>query len=160
MKTLVMFLLICAVMVLNNAADEDHILKRSISCPHGWSGYRGRCFLYISTPMTWGNAEQTCLSRGGNLASVHSFSEQNFIQSLILSLTHSYPLTWLGGSDAEQEGTWFWSDGTHFDFNYWDKGQPDNYLHAHCLLMNYGGNKKFDDQPCSRTRPFVCAMKP
>ncbi|XP_033466303.2 type-2 ice-structuring protein-like [Epinephelus lanceolatus] len=153
-------LFVCAMMALTRAAEKSPIMKRSTSCPSGWTGYNGRCFSYIPTVMTWANAERHCQNLGGNLASVHSFNEQHAIQSMILQQAHAYPLTWLGGSDAAQEGTWFWSDGKPFRFNYWDKGQPDNYASAHCLVMNSGDLKKFDDQPCHYTKPFVCAMKP
>ncbi|XP_041634971.1 ladderlectin-like [Cheilinus undulatus] len=156
MKTLAMFLLICAVMALTNAAGENHINRRSTSCPSGWSEYKGRCFLFISTKETWADAEKDCLNRGGHLASVHRSSEHNFIRTYILGIAHSSPLTWLGGS--EQEGTWFWSDGTSFDFTYWAKGQPDDS--GSCLVMNYRDDRKFDDERCSNKKPFVCAMKP
>ncbi|XP_042368393.1 galactose-specific lectin nattectin-like [Plectropomus leopardus] len=169
-------LLLCAMVALTGAAavpepgpvedtelvvqeGEHHIVERATSCPGGWESYNGRCFHYVPTPMSWANAEKYCLNFGGNLASVHDFNEQHVIQSMILRLTHSYPHTWLGGYDATQEGTWFWSDGTPFRFNYWDQGQPDNYGTSHCLIMNFGGPKKFDDQRCYESKPFVCAKK-
>ncbi|XP_074479970.1 ladderlectin-like isoform X2 [Sebastes fasciatus] len=177
MKMLTVSLLVCAMMALTRAAAvqeaepgektgphipevKSHMVKWSSSCSSGWTGFRGRCFLYVPTPMTWANAERHCQYHGGNLASVQSFNEQHLIQSVILSVTHDYPLAWLGGSDAQQEGTWFWSDGKPFRFNYWNRGQPDNLKNQDYLLMNFGDQKKFDDQPCSRLKPFVCATKP
>uniref|UniRef100_A0A3Q1IKI0 C-type lectin domain-containing protein n=1 Tax=Anabas testudineus TaxID=64144 RepID=A0A3Q1IKI0_ANATE len=171
MKMLTVSLLVCAMMALTRAAavppaeldtkiqEGNHAIKRAASCPSGWTGYDGRCFLYVPTQMTWADAEKNCLYHGGNLASVHSFDEHHVIQSMILKLTHSYPLTWIGGSDAQQEGTWFWSDGTAFRLQYWAPGQPDNMASAHCLLMNFGDLKKFDDQPCSYRKASVCAKK-
>ena len=53
------------------------------------------CYLFISP-------QRFCLLQGGNLASVHSLSEYYFIQGLIVTLTHGTPLTWIGGSDAQQ----------------------------------------------------------
>ncbi|KAA8582717.1 type-2 ice-structuring protein [Etheostoma spectabile] len=177
MKMLTGSLLVCAMMALTTAAAVPEaeapekagrpleewkrliVVKRSTSCPSGWTGYNGRCFLYVPTPMTWADAEKNCLYHGGNLASVHGFDEHHVIQSMIQRITHMYPLTWLGGSDAQQEGSWFWSDGTPFKFNYWSPRQPDNQANADCLLMNFGDQKKFDDQPCHYHMPFVCAKK-
>ncbi|XP_041821306.1 type-2 ice-structuring protein-like [Chelmon rostratus] len=152
-------LLVCAMMALTGAAVDSHIIKRSTPCPGGWTPYKDRCFTYVSTPMTWAHAERTCQNQGGNLASVHSFEEHHVIQAMILLRTHSYPFTWLGGYDAAQEDIWFWSDGSPFNFEYWDVGQPDDHARAHCLVMNYGEAKKFDDQSCFARRPFVCAKK-
>uniref|UniRef100_A0A8P4KJ53 C-type lectin domain-containing protein n=1 Tax=Dicentrarchus labrax TaxID=13489 RepID=A0A8P4KJ53_DICLA len=154
MKMLTVSLLVCAMMAWTTAAGNS-----PIACPTGWTGYNDRCFIYIPTEMTWADAEKNCQDRGGNLASVHSFEEHQAIQGMILILTQAYPLTWLGGYDAVQEGAWFWSDGTRFQFNFWDEGQPDNRANAHCMLMNFGDQKKYDDQPCSYTKPFVCARK-
>uniref|UniRef100_A0A4W6CCG5 C-type lectin domain-containing protein n=1 Tax=Lates calcarifer TaxID=8187 RepID=A0A4W6CCG5_LATCA len=139
---------------------ESHSMETYTVCPSGWTGFSGRCFLYVPTPLSWANAERNCQNRGGNLASVHSFNEHHVIQSMIWRLTHTYPLTWLGGYDATQEGTWFWSDGTPFRFNFWSPGNPNNYRGGqHCLQMNYGDHKKFDDDFCSYSRPFICARK-
>uniref|UniRef100_A0A671TNX0 Galactose-specific lectin nattectin-like n=1 Tax=Sparus aurata TaxID=8175 RepID=A0A671TNX0_SPAAU len=166
-------LLVCAIMALTGAAADPEgetdlnsgpevtssIAELMPSCPPGWTSYSIRCFLYVPSTMTWANAEKYCQSQGGNLASVHSFDEQHVIQTMIQRQTSGYPLAWLGGCDAAQEGTWFWSDGTPFSYNYWATGQPDNRANANCLLMNFGDEKKFDDQPCNYIKPFVCAKK-
>uniref|UniRef100_A0A8P4KLD0 C-type lectin domain-containing protein n=1 Tax=Dicentrarchus labrax TaxID=13489 RepID=A0A8P4KLD0_DICLA len=153
MKMLTVSLLVCAMMAWTTAAavpeaetGEGTELSiqggnSHVACPTGWTGYNDRCFIYIPTEMTWADAEKNCQDRGGNLASVHSFEEHQAIQGMILILTQAYPLTWLGGYDAAQEGAWFWSDGTRFQFNFWDEGQPDNRANAHCMLMNFGGKQ-------------------
>ncbi|XP_030285708.1 galactose-specific lectin nattectin-like isoform X1 [Sparus aurata] len=145
--------------LLNLFSVTSSIAELMPSCPPGWTSYSIRCFLYVPSTMTWANAEKYCQSQGGNLASVHSFDEQHVIQTMIQRQTSGYPLAWLGGCDAAQEGTWFWSDGTPFSYNYWATGQPDNRANANCLLMNFGDEKKFDDQPCNYIKPFVCAKK-
>ncbi|GLD73436.1 ladderlectin-like isoform X1, partial [Lates japonicus] len=139
--------------------EESESMEPYSFCPSGWTGFDGRCFLYVPTAMTWANAEKHCQGYGGNLASVHSFVEHHEIQGMILRATQGFPATWLGGCDAAQEGTWFWSDGTPFRFSFWASGQPNNYGSSNCLQMNYGAERKFDDERCSYSRPFVCARK-
>ncbi|XP_058481561.1 ladderlectin-like [Solea solea] len=123
----------------------------------GWTNLDRRRFLVVPFPMTWANAERNCQLLGGNLASIHSVTEYRRVQQLILTVTGLFPHTWLGGSDAQQEGTWFWSDGSLFRFNHWCPGQPDNYMSSHCLVMNFGDEKKFDDQLCLNERISVCS---
>ncbi|XP_042566661.1 ladderlectin-like [Clupea harengus] len=115
--------------------DKAPFCSRIPKCPAGWQQYGERCFRFIDTARTWAEAE------GGNLASVHSLSEYNFIQGLIVTLTHGTPLTWIGGSDAQQERLWLWSDGSRFGaFLHWGPGEPNNAGGAeHCLHMNNGG---------------------
>ncbi|KAF3697669.1 Ladderlectin Precursor [Channa argus] len=144
-------------MSLSRVVGDSHLVKEPATCPSGWTDFNGRCFLYVPTEMTWAYAEKNCLSHGGNLASVHSTDEYQVIQIMISNFNDSYPLTWLGGTDAQQEGTWFWSDGSSFKFKYWSQSQPDNRGSAHCMLMNFGDERKFDDQPCSKMKPSVCS---
>ncbi|KAF7643166.1 hypothetical protein LDENG_00244160 [Lucifuga dentata] len=85
---------------------------------------------------------------GENLASVHSAGEYHTVQRVVVSQTNSYPETWLGASDYQEEGTWFWSDGSPFYIGYWCSGEPNNDRGQHCLHMNYGSGKCCDDLWC------------
>ncbi|XP_063049456.1 ladderlectin-like [Engraulis encrasicolus] len=111
------------------------------SCPGGWRRFSGRCYRFTSTARTWAEAERYCLLLGGNLASVHSVAEYHYIQGLIVTHTHGSPFTWLGGTDAQQNGIWFWSDGSRFTFHLWSPGEPNNQNNRNeaCLHMNLGG---------------------
>ncbi|KAK2863330.1 hypothetical protein Q5P01_002863 [Channa striata] len=175
MKILAFWAVLCAMMALTLAAalseskdelgavaeiqEHNHAIKRSPSCPSGWRRNNGQCFVYVPRAMTWAHAERNCQSMGANLASVHKAEEYHWIQRMITDQTHDYPNTWIGASDSEEEGVWFWSDGTPFNFAYWCKGEPNNKRHQHCLQINDGGNKCWDDMQCSKQLPSVCAKK-
>ncbi|XP_070710716.1 type-2 ice-structuring protein-like [Pempheris klunzingeri] len=163
---MVSVLLLCAMMPLIRAAalqdaevKEEHkarIVKRS-TCPSGWVAYSGRCFTYFPRQMSWAKAEKNCQSMGGNLASVHNVQEYHEIQRLIVSITYDYKPTWIGGSDAQEEGVWLWSDGTLFQYKNWCPGEPNNYHSQHCTQMNFGATKCWDDLSCGAHLPSVCA---
>ncbi|XP_038588174.1 type-2 ice-structuring protein-like isoform X2 [Micropterus salmoides] len=159
MKTLILSALLCAVITLTRAAGEHHILERSTSCPSGWTKISGRCFLFVPRTMTWAQAERNCLSLGANLASVRGAEEYHGIKRLVADKTHGNSQTWLGGSDSEEERVWFWSDGTPFTFSYWCRGEPNNDGYQHCLQMNYGGDKCWDDTKCHYHLQSVCVKK-
>uniref|UniRef100_A0A3Q3IJR7 C-type lectin domain-containing protein n=1 Tax=Monopterus albus TaxID=43700 RepID=A0A3Q3IJR7_MONAL len=119
---------------------QSHAVKRSTSCPWGWSRYRGRCFKYVPTPMTWTRAEQNCLSMHANLASVHSSNEYHAIQQLIVGITHAYDITWIGGYKAHGGRSWLWSDGTSMRYFNWCPKEPNNLgLNQRCIQMNFSG---------------------
>uniref|UniRef100_G3Q1V0 C-type lectin domain-containing protein n=1 Tax=Gasterosteus aculeatus aculeatus TaxID=481459 RepID=G3Q1V0_GASAC len=140
MKTLTVTALLCAIMALTGAA-ERHLVKRSL------------------LEMTWGKAEKNCLSLGGHLASVHSVLEYHDIQKAIISSSFHHPTTWIGGSDAQEEKQWFWSDGTRFDYTNWANGEPNSLAgHQHCIQMNFGDAKAWDDGNCLNKRPSICAQ--
>ncbi|MEQ2309149.1 hypothetical protein AMECASPLE_035588 [Ameca splendens] len=145
-------------------SDDDEtakrdLVKRSTVCSHGWTGFNGRCFRYIPTPMSWANAEKRCQSMKGNLASIHDIEEYHEIQRVVMTATHELSVTWVGGSDAQEENQWLWTDGTSFQFKNWCPGEPNNIHQQHCLTINYGGQKCWDDNQCRYKRPFLCAKK-
>ncbi|XP_056154616.1 ladderlectin-like [Lampris incognitus] len=127
-------------------------------CPPGWSGFGSRCFIYINSPRSWPQAEQYCVHFGATLASVHSSNEYYFIQEVVRRRTGEFPRTWIGGIDAVQENLWFWSDGSRFDYQNWLRGEPNNSAGGeHCIEMNFGDPKQWNDSICGGQRGFVCA---
>jgi len=140
--------------------QEDDALLFSGGCPGGWARYNGRCFLYFGAAQPWALAERNCRAHGGNLASVHSHAEESFVKGLIQRATNGSPETWIGGSDAQYEGLWLWSDGSHFSFSNWCRGEPNNHWgKQHCTQMNYGGGKCWDDLSCYDYRTYVCVRR-
>ncbi|XP_041841821.1 ladderlectin-like [Melanotaenia boesemani] len=151
--------LILATMILTSTVAENQLVKRA-SCSHGWAQYNGRCFRYISTPLSWVMAEKNCHLMGANLASVRDFAEYQMIQKVIQAATSKNPETWIGGSDAQQETHWLWSDGTPFVYTNWCCGEPNNSGgKQHCVVMNYSAKSCWDDLYCNFVRPFVCVKK-
>ena len=71
--------------------------------------------------------------------------------------------TFLGASDAEEEGQWKWLDGSAFDFMRWTEGEPNGGSGENCLWMNGTsvGQGGWGDISCSEDNPgglsFVCS---
>ncbi|XP_005814029.1 type-2 ice-structuring protein-like [Xiphophorus maculatus] len=160
MKLLAVFLLVSSVVVQASANPCFGSIQTLVSCPSGWTLINNRCFLYVPTEMTWTNAEKNCLSMGTNLASVHNMNEYRQVQNLISAAGYGSKQAWLGGSDGQQEKTWFWSDGSPMTYTNWCLKQPDNKGgKQNCLQMNYPAAKCWDDVECHIRRPSVCAKK-
>ncbi|XP_072222404.1 galactose-specific lectin nattectin-like [Leuresthes tenuis] len=131
----------------------------SSGCPSGWTQFGSRCFIFYRTAKSWIDAEHFCMSIGGNLASIHSADENIFLSNLVKRVTGAHYHTWVGGSDAVAEKRWLWSDGSHFDYLRWFRGQPDNHKgNEHCLEINYGVTY-WNDGSCTGGRSFICAKK-
>ncbi|XP_059189073.1 galactose-specific lectin nattectin-like [Centropristis striata] len=153
-------LLLCVTSGLLSAAsccEEDKKKDCPASCPDGWTRFGSRCFMFHFTPKTWIEAEKTCLSFSGNLASVHSVEDHTFLKEHIRRVAGANRLTLIGGFDAVKEGVWQWSDGTPFDYTRWSPGQPDNYgNNEHCSHMNWNDNF-WNDLSCTYKASFVCS---
>jgi len=98
--------------------------------------YGGKCYF---TPResngklyhrTWTAAKQICQDRGGYLASIHSFEENQFVKSYIIqyvkSAYNSAYYVWIGATDEHIEGNWVWSDDSDWDYTNWAPREPSN----------------------------------
>ncbi|XP_031150862.1 galactose-specific lectin nattectin-like isoform X1 [Sander lucioperca] len=127
-------------------------------CPPGWTQFGSRCFSFNFKGKSWVDAENFCKSKGGNLASIHSVEEYEFLRTFINQISGENRRTWMGGFDSVKEGEWMWSDGSTFDYKSWAPGQPDNTGGIeHCLEMNY--QDKWNDYLCDKVLPFLCSKK-
>ena len=106
---------------------------------------------------SWSNGQATCAALGANLPSIHSQEENVFVQSL-----HGGEHSWLGLSDTKSEGpegTFVWSDGAPFDFNFWAQHQPkkshkQNCVHTLGFLQDH--LYKWKDVNCTECHRFTC----
>ncbi|CAB1333745.1 unnamed protein product, partial [Coregonus sp. 'balchen'] len=115
------------------AKEKWGLQTRSSSCPPGWHSSGTHCYQYVPILANWPEAEHYCLLLGGNLASVHSRSQYNFLLS-----------NWgQGQPDNSNHGAW--NDNTN--------GRE------HCMEMNYGGDRGQNDAPCRMQLPFMCSRK-
>ncbi|XP_068583700.1 lactose-binding lectin l-2-like [Cebidichthys violaceus] len=138
-------------------SDGHQVKLQDGTCTTTWNGFNGRCYKYVSTDMTWADAEIYCVREGANLVSIHSLEEQNFVKSLI---ENSDQWTWIGLSDIHKERTWMWSDGSSANFVFWHGGEPNNVAgKEHCVHTNFGPEIKWNDEPCSHKLHFVCASR-
>ena len=103
--------------------------------------------MVVSDQLSWKDARTSCLSLGGDLASVGSEEEHNFITTL------SSEGLWLGGTDSAREGTFAWSDGTAWTYQNWHGSQPDNARGVedcvHMYSANPRRNREWNDISCT-----------
>ncbi len=83
--------------------------------------YEVKTFLPGST--TWKAAKSLAESNGGHLAIIDTQEKQNMIAKML----EAYPANrefFIGASDENEEGKWFWLDGTNVVFENWANGEP------------------------------------
>uniref|UniRef100_A0A3B3HPW6 C-type lectin domain-containing protein n=1 Tax=Oryzias latipes TaxID=8090 RepID=A0A3B3HPW6_ORYLA len=126
----------------SSSSDKSHDDSKSSSseedsgCPDDWTRFGQQCFIFINSPKTWAEAEAYCQFDGSNLASIHSYEENHFLQSLTRADTHNFPQAWIGGTDTMHFGLWTWSDGSRFLYENWSYKGKDGDADR-CLKINY-----------------------
>uniref|UniRef100_A0A1I7ZNV6 C-type lectin domain-containing protein n=1 Tax=Steinernema glaseri TaxID=37863 RepID=A0A1I7ZNV6_9BILA len=94
------------------APAEDHVEISTKICPCGWTDFNGHCYQAFTRKLIWNQAHAYCLMKGGDLASIHSSLENQFISGL-LGANSTY---WLGGIFLEKEKENAWIDGSDWDY--------------------------------------------
>ena len=104
-------------------------LKKSVT-------YKNNKYEYYSGVTSWSNAKSIAESKGGRLATITSAAEQSFIVK-----NNAIGVCWLGGTDAEKEGTWKWVTGEKWNYTNWQSGEPNNYNNKEHYLGLYTSNQ-------------------
>ncbi|KAG9356093.1 hypothetical protein JZ751_000937 [Albula glossodonta] len=129
-------------------------------CPAGWMNFNDRCFRYVGRKEEWADAEAHCLTLGGNLASVHSEDEFQFLRSLYRAHDPRENPFWIGLTDCQKKGRLMWSDGSKVDFTRWNSHEPNNHGgRENCVHSNWSSQKGWNDIPCDYKCAFICALR-
>ncbi|XP_048244770.1 uncharacterized protein LOC124121271 [Haliotis rufescens] len=123
------------------------------SCPSGWSGYNGDCFVYVNVEKNYADAESHCQALGAIVAPTKDMGELEFVSAF----REKGQYIWIGGTDIDTEGTFTWSDGTPFNWTNWGNDQPNNYANQDCIESYDETNQyQWNDQDCTFELTFVC----
>lgn len=92
-------------------------------CPDGSikSLEAGSCFKVYSAALSWIDAEFRCQAEKGHLASIASADNERFLQKATSKVALSN--YWLGGARDLQDGAWYWSDGSSWNYTSWATGK-------------------------------------
>ncbi|XP_017543208.1 ladderlectin-like [Pygocentrus nattereri] len=150
------------VLVMVSSAFEKTNGQKNVfrpRCPVGWTKYNEHCIFYVSQALDWAAAEANCLVLGAHLVSIHSESEYRMVKALIHAHDPSDKPTWLGLSNCQKRDSWFWSDGSKFDYSKWNKEEPNHSNGECCVNLNWDNQKNWNDMPCNAAHPSVCSKK-
>jgi hypothetical protein len=107
----------------------------------------GSCFVLITTPMTYVDAQAACATVGGHLAYLKTAALDTFGETFIGAVD-----TWIGGSDLVTETAFAWDDATPFSFTNWHTGEPNGggggYEEDCVIIAGSRVGKQWDDRPC------------
>jgi hypothetical protein len=107
--------------------------------------------------MNYADAHEACLSRGGDLLSIHSQEEQETIGQVAYASYQGH--LWIGINDREVEGTFAWTDGSLVDFEHWNKNEPNDWGSGEdCGHLYEGNENRWNDLPCWHEAGYLCRM--
>lgn len=125
-------------------------------CRSGYAPYWYACYKLYNEAKPWKDAESQCILDGGQLASIHSESE-NAAMTVYLSSLGSFELVWIGLEFLKNESVYYWSDNWHVIYTKWAVGQPNRTVDGGgCVGIDQQG--MWRDSICSHQMPFLCKI--
>ena len=121
-------------------------------------------------------AEDTCLTGGGFLASIHSQAEQDLLDGMVSNtawIGYHDRLAEAGCTDDRHQGiggsieavSFVWMDGTPSDYENWASGEPNDWQNGQAMCDGTGnedctemwqGGTTWNDANCDGSKPFIC----
>lgn len=83
---------------------------------------------YLLSQSTWPQAAVEAISLGGNLATINSSAENDWVIDMFSTFGGVVRSLWIGLFDHRNEGTFVWFSGEAASYTNWAPGQPDNDL--------------------------------
>eukprot|EP00092_Neocalanus_flemingeri_P061228 GFUD01073572.1.p1 GENE.GFUD01073572.1~~GFUD01073572.1.p1 ORF type:complete len:203 (+),score=49.89 GFUD01073572.1:174-782(+) len=115
--------------------------KAEVACDIEWTMFKQSCYKLVIDYTGIEVCREDCKKEGGDLASIHSKEENDFI----ISFLEERPIrggqkdAWIAGSITEIDGQFSWLDGSDWDFENWDEGEPDKKklgkTHNECVFL-------------------------
>ena len=78
------------------------------------------------------DARATCISRGGELVSIVSMTEKNWLNNRLKALSGWAYSFWLGLNSRDFPLQFYWSDRSPYKLTAWDSGYPTNTPKSKC----------------------------
>ncbi|CAI9090669.1 OLC1v1025486C1 [Oldenlandia corymbosa var. corymbosa] len=156
--------------VFNSSENAPSENLTDATCYSVWPGEK-KCLQYMSNPQSWDQAEASCMSYNGHLASVSSLEELSFLQKLCGQNNNS---CWVGGrgTNVSVAVNWKWSDNTSL----WNETVGPRFLsNKSCTTSGapcFGNNtvdlctlitnetQQLIAQSCNISHPFICLLNP
>ncbi|XP_075769885.1 C-type lectin domain family 2 member B-like [Pelodiscus sinensis] len=113
-----------------------------LCCPHGWVGYKGKCYYFSEGEGNWTDSWSHCSALGASLAGINTLQEMAFM--------HRYkgkPDHWIG-LQRDPEQPWKWANGSKFNNLFGIRGGGD------CAYLN--DESGVSSSRCTNERRWIC----
>ncbi|XP_030828651.1 macrophage mannose receptor 1 [Strongylocentrotus purpuratus] len=145
-----------------NAQPPDPVEELPGYCQSGQTAFGGYCY-YVPDGLVfteWYSASYQCQQMGGELASIHSKEENEFIRDLVQTDIGKRNV-WVGLERGPSGGFTNWNDGTPVDYVQWDNGEPtDNWRgnQEDCVEIYTNEFGTWKDEVCSTGSSYICKI--
>ena len=114
--------------------------------------YDASCYQYFAKKENWDKANSNCKTKylNSHLVSIDSAAENNFVKSLLTSLSAK---AWIGIKGPKKGKDVTWTDGSDLAYTNWATAPPQD---KDCVYTNSFGAWLIDS--CSRKNGYICEL--
>ncbi|TKR70751.1 hypothetical protein L596_022735 [Steinernema carpocapsae] len=135
--------------------EQDSIEDKPVTCepctttpaPLNWIPFDNHLYAHVRKFTPKGEAEEWCAEQGGQLTSILSKEENDFIGSICTD----YCMT--GGFSPFHNQTYVWQDGTPMVYTKWYHDMPKSSNERYCVIYTHEGWASYQ---CTKPLPFIC----
>lgn len=115
-------------------------------------------YVVCTGKLEYTEAVAACAALGTRLVVLESARENRHVTDLVRRLSKA-PFR-VGITDAVEDGTWVWLDGSPLTYDPWVRGEPNNWGGQEaCVGLNWKDLDGWVDLPCDNAIPFVCELR-
>ena len=122
------------------------------------SCFANSCYVIARSGQTWDDNRRSCKRQGGDLVSIETLQEWNFINSEIQKITLSGANEWYIGLKKDGQGNWKWVNGKPLTIQKWQSGEPNGDGNVVVMSKDYpaGSQGLFNDLDPSSRKAYIC----
>ena len=111
----------------------------------------GVAFAYFADPKTWDDAQASCVTTGGNLATFENLPQSKLLENVRQPNAGDCPHTWIGYRRGGDNLPFSWVDGSDSTYAKWaNKNNQVGKLGKHCVGVRVGGDSTARSCKCNR----------
>ncbi|XP_039270051.2 macrophage mannose receptor 1-like [Styela clava] len=124
-------------------------------CPDNWYPWNDHCYHFSPPGMEkpWTEARADCQAMGGDLVSILSQAENDFVLVTIVQAINGNQV-WIGLNSLDTLNWYEWSDGSPVTLTKWYLHQPDHDSEQCVNIYRNGGY--WNDAYCTKNYAYMC----
>uniref|UniRef100_A0A8C2Q7Q6 C-type lectin domain-containing protein n=1 Tax=Cyprinus carpio TaxID=7962 RepID=A0A8C2Q7Q6_CYPCA len=141
---------------------------QSLNCDMSLTTFNGKLYFFSCNKLNWSSSRAFCVSKGADLVTITSQTEQRFLASKIEAWY------WIGLNDLKTEGHWVWVNNqtlSETGVQFWHKresgkSEPDNWKEGdltgeNCAIVKNDLNylDSWFDVSCNHSMKLICEKK-
>ncbi|CAI5454015.1 unnamed protein product [Caenorhabditis angaria] len=130
----------------------------SQGCSDGQFAYYSSCLQFMRTPLDFHTANSVCSGFNGHLVSIHNAIDNRNVASQAKHYVDG-PF-WVGArsiaADVNNLANWYWTDGTKFNYQNYQAGQPVSQGSTSCMEVLSATAKWFTANCTATLLPYFC----